>query len=57
MPDIAMCANGCPSKDTCWRFWAPPTPNWQSYMDFKPEPGQDKCDSYWHREQQQEDTL
>jgi len=46
MPDIAMCQNGCPSQETCYRFKAEPS-IYQSFADFKPEQGKDKCDYYW----------
>lgn len=38
MPDISKCpGTGCPLKTKCYRFTAPPTPNWQSYADFTKE--------------------
>jgi hypothetical protein len=48
MPDITMCKNKlCPSKNTCYRFTAPPDTLWQSYADFKPlNPWEDTCGWY-----------
>mgnify|MGYP006921415893 CR=1 FL=1 len=52
MADITKCTgrNGkvvCPKKETCWRFLAPDTPQWQSYMNAPiADPG-DECGSYW----------
>lgn len=48
MPDIAMCANeACPSHAQCHRFTATPSPVWQTYAGFVPEPDEDRCDSFW----------
>lgn len=47
MVDISMCNNSkCPSKDKCYRFRAIPNSR-QSYSEFKPEKGKDKCDAFW----------
>lgn len=47
MPDIAMCGNeDCPSAKECYRFRAKPS-DWQSYMDFQPPPGEDRCGDFW----------
>ena len=33
MPDISMCPGGdCVLKDTCYRYKATPTPEWQTYF-------------------------
>lgn len=46
MPDFAMCPNDeCPSRGRCRRFMAQPG-RYQSFMDFRPEPGQDRCESF-----------
>lgn len=46
MPDIAMCQNGCKSQTTCYRFMATPD-IYQTFADFKPKEGEDKCDYYY----------
>lgn len=47
MPDITMCnGNGCPKKDSCYRFTAKPNELWQSYFMDIPYKDND-CDSYW----------
>lgn len=45
MPDITMCTGeGCPLKQTCWRYIAKPS-EWQCY--FTEVPLKDgKCDYY-----------
>lgn len=41
-----MCVNkDCPLRMKCYRFTAVPTPDWQSYAEYKPVNG--KCDSFW----------
>lgn len=46
MPDIAMCTgDGCPMKETCYRFKAEPDPLWQSWM-FPPLKPDGSCDQY-----------
>ena len=48
MPDISMCENkSCPSRSRCYRFTAKPSQCMQSYGDFEPKPGEDKCEFYW----------
>jgi hypothetical protein len=53
MPDISMCKDkNCPKRDTCYRFTAKPTMDWQSYGDFKWErkkkgTGLSGCTDYW----------
>ena len=48
MPDISMCTNSfCLSKDYCYRFTAIPSKLWQSYADFNPKKGEDKCEDFW----------
>ena len=47
MADISMCMNtDCPSREKCYRFTAKANPYRQSYMDFKPEDGADKCEDF-----------
>jgi len=56
MPDITMCYGVsassyykiCPKRETCWRYKAPPSEEWQSYSYFKFDG--DKCDDYWEIE-------
>lgn len=46
--DISMCRNEeCPSKSECYRFTATPEPLYQSYADFEPLEGEDKCEYFW----------
>ncbi len=48
MPDIAMCKDHeCPSRHVCWRYLAPPTPDWQPYAAFERLRKTDRCDFYW----------
>ena len=48
MPDISMCTNEkCPSKEKCYRFMAVPSDWRQSYSEWKPKEGEDKCDGFW----------
>ena len=48
MPDISMCSNVlCPSKEYCYRYTAIANPRRQSYMEFAPEEGEDKCDHFY----------
>ena len=50
MADITMCPGTCcPKKETCYRYWAPPSEE-QLYFDptlFRPELGE--CPMYRHR--------
>ncbi len=49
MPDISMCQNkDCPKSKQCWRFNAPPSDPYQTYMDFKYD--ENGCDSFWDME-------
>ena len=47
MPDITMCrGEGCPLKETCYRYTAVPDEYWQSY--FVEVPVKDgECEYYW----------
>ena len=55
MPEISMCTNkDCPSKETCWRFKAPPKPFWQSYCGFVVYDDEDKCEHYMEMEDEDE---
>jgi len=48
MADISMCKNQeCKSKDNCHRFTAPANRHWQTYAEFTPKKGEDKCDDFW----------
>lgn len=50
MPDITMCnGNGCPKKDSCYRFKAKPNELWQSYFMTAPYKDND-CNNYWPME-------
>ena len=47
MADIAMCLNHhCPSYGRCHRATAQVNHYHQSYQEFKPEKGKDRCDDY-----------
>ena len=47
MTDISMCLNKqCESRTTCYRFTAIPNEYRQSYSDFQPVDGEDKCGEY-----------
>ncbi len=48
MPDISMCRDQeCPSRETCFRFVATPSPFLQTYGAFGRRPNEAKCDHYW----------
>lgn len=48
MPDVALCRDyACPSRETCYRFLATPSPFMQTYASFGREEGAQKCGSYW----------
>jgi hypothetical protein len=50
MPDISMCMNvSCPSRATCYRYLAVPTPLRQCYGSFQPN-DELKCDRYAHHD-------
>lgn len=47
MPDITMCdGQGCPQKNSCYRYRAEPTPYWQAYFRGNPYK-MDGCDYFW----------
>lgn len=47
MPDITMCSGeGCPFKESCYRFTAKPNEYRQSYF-VEPPIKDGKCDHYW----------
>jgi len=47
MADITMCKDEeCDKRETCYRYIAPPTPNWQSMFMNSPR-FNDNCDRYW----------
>jgi len=44
MPDYSFCNNdGCPSKLKCARYLGVPSEWQQSYSNFQPEDGKNKC--------------
>ena len=46
MIDIAKCVNtGCPSAALCFRYTVIGS-EYQSYSDFKPEEGEEKCEYF-----------
>lgn len=47
MPDITCCkGDGCPIKQSCFRYLAEPDKGRQSYFSKSPNKGK-KCDYYW----------
>ena len=51
MADIAKCVGkNCKVKKSCYRFTAPPSEYWQSYI--MPNIKDGKCDMYWKNEKQ-----
>lgn len=47
MPDISMChGEGCPQKETCYRYTAKPSEYRQSYGMFEANMNNKKCDYY-----------
>ena len=51
MPDISMCnGEGCPRKETCYRFTAKPSEFMQSYFMNAPIKEDDECEYYWPNE-------
>lgn len=56
MSDITMCTGQdeeviCPMRDTCYRYLAPVTPQWQSYFVELPyRIYSDSCENYWQVE-------
>jgi len=46
MPDITKCpGDGCPLRDSCYRYTATPSPKHQSY--FSPPYADGTCHHYW----------
>jgi len=46
MADIAKCiGKNCKVKESCYRFTAPPSEYWQSYI--MPNVKDGKCEMYW----------
>ena len=53
MPDITMCkGDGCPVKETCYRYTAKPNEYRQSYFVEVPYKD-DVCDHFWGENQEQ----
>jgi hypothetical protein len=51
MPDISKCSGeGCPMKETCYRFTAIADKLWQSYFMNAPIKEDNTCDYYWPNE-------
>jgi len=49
MPDISKCGNeDCPSKMKCFRYTVKPNKYRQSYADFSPKEGDDRCEYFWN---------
>jgi hypothetical protein len=48
MPDISMCpGEGCPNKESCYRYLAKPDKYWQAYFVGSPVKEDGTCDYYW----------
>lgn len=48
MPDITMCyGEGCPQKESCYRYLATPDEYRQSYFTTPPVKEDKTCDYYW----------
>lgn len=46
MAGISMClGEGCPRKESCYRFTAPKSLVWQSYFNYQPDPDGD-CEGF-----------
>ena len=44
--DISLCTSEtCPSRALCYRSTAVPS-DWQSYIRFEPEAGEDRCKNF-----------
>jgi hypothetical protein len=51
MPDISKCSGeGCPMKETCYRFTAIADKLWQSYFMNAPIKEDNTCEYYWPNE-------
>ena len=51
MPDISKCSGeGCPRKETCYRFTAKPSEFMQSYFMNAPIKEDNTCEYYWPNE-------
>jgi hypothetical protein len=51
MPDISMCTGeGCPRKETCYRFTAEASEFRQSYFINAPIKEDNTCEYYWPNE-------
>lgn len=51
MPDISKCkGEGCPLKETCYRFTVEPNKFMQSYFMNAPIKEDNTCDYYWPNE-------
>ena len=51
MSDISKCTGkDCKVKESCYRFTAPPSEYWQSYI--MPQVKDGKCEMYWKTEKQ-----
>jgi len=48
MPDISMCpGEGCPKKESCYRYLAEPDQWRQAYFTTPPVKEDGTCDYYW----------
>ncbi len=47
MADISKCMNEeCLSRNVCYRYKAEPS-EYQWYSDYQPKDGEEKCESFW----------
>lgn len=57
MPDISMClGNGCPLKQTCYRYRAKPNEFRQTYFTTPPYK-EKECDYHWQYQEPNEQVL
>lgn len=48
MADITMChGEGCPQKESCYRYLATPNEYWQSYFTNPPIEADGNCEYFW----------
>ncbi len=56
MADLTLCSgDGCPIKDSCYRFTTTPDPDRQSYFSNPPgvtEEGKFSCELFWGQNHQ-----
>jgi hypothetical protein len=57
MPDITMCTgNGCPKRDSCYRFTVRPSRYAQSYFVTPPVKPDGGCKYFWPETEKKENA-